>query len=762
MHIIVQGQPAHANPMVVQGKLAQSVSHRGSSAQALTAVQHCTLYPAMATSLPYHVDSLAKEALASESPAVVESLLEAMQKTGISKTIRIHPSKIITHPKNRYGCGVTPEDVHESIDDIIQLRWNDSLFKGLCTDVPHQHRDEWLRFNTEMVAGSRELLAPVDVNAAEFAALRGNHTVSGHRCILASGKHDSDPDITEHGLLSYSKVINKCPSMELPLTIGAQWTFIPSRFLEAYPGLDCIIQATGNFMNNTAKAESDIQILAKVQARMSLGFDNLKRSLDANRVKNMSALPGMFQFVRKFAGGANLKYFDESQSFIRGLLRNAKPVNYETWDALTIDWKGAQQCIELRYGMLKLLYLEPGLITETDIKKFNSKDKERLEKGVVAQSIVEQFRDRINTHTQNQLAMQVFGQFQMAAAALVLDKRTVWMKNIYKLYDVSELSTNIMAWCATNELASFIVDQAQLPSAYNEFKLNLKAVAAAEQAEAGGAAVRAAGDQTDALLTEMGFAIGMHVTCKKYESKVFKITSWAEGTVCLQDIDTCKVIQVGMVDLQDKEWTQYKKKLEEWVMGNSSATYQVHETQDFKFAAFRAKCLLAMEEHVEKQSDLAQILKVCVAPSKAVEVTEDIAKGKLLISPASLKVKCEHQATGKADQSIDVYKQTALYIGSTCHDKKTYRVYILGVPSIKAIKDKSGVFAPFWSVDTTEVQDESNCNLSESTINIKLSMDNPEFKIPYIVNTKALKKGDKIKLFIPKAKATLKRKTPSK
>jgi hypothetical protein len=165
---------------------------------------------------------------------------------------------------------------------------------------------------------------------------------------------------------------------------------------------------------------------------------------------------------------------------------------------------------------------------------------------------------------------------------------------------------------------------------------------------------------------------------------------------------------------------------------------------------------------VEHQSDLAQILKVRVAPSKAVEVTEDIAKGKLLISPASLKIKCE-QPTGKAEQSIDVYKQTALYIGSTCHDKKTYRVYILGVPSIKAIKDKtSGVFAPFWSVDTTEVQDESNCNLSESTINIKLNMDNPEFKIPYIVNTKALKKGDKIKLFMPKAKATLKRKTSSK
>lgn len=726
--------------------------------------------PCMAAEqVPDHVDSLAQEALTSESPAVVESLLDAMTKVRLSKIFRIPPRKVITHPQNRYGTGVTPEDVHECIDDHITLRWLDSLFSGLVTDVPHKHRDEWLRFNKEMVDGSRGLLAPIE-DDAEFAALRGNHTVNGHRCILAGSKHDGDPDITENGCLSYTKVISKCPSMELPLTVGALWLWVPFWFLERYPGLDSILQATGNFLNNTAKAENDIHVLCKVQAGLTKGFDAIRKSLDANRVKNMSALPGMFQFVRKFAGGDNLKLFLETTRFINNHMKNAKPVSGQIWDALSRDWKGKEQCLEVRYGILKLLYIEPNLITETDIKKFLGKDKERLEHAVMDHCFLSVFRDRIKDHTLNEVVVQVYGNLQMSVTAALLDKRNVWVKNIYKTYEVTELDNNKLAWYAIKLIAE-VIDAAKLPIAYDEFALKQIKSEVTEPSAPVMLNVRGTGDQTASVLKDLGFDIDMHVGGnKKYDGKVFNIKSMADGFVCLQDMlsPTACPIKAPMHEFQNKEWQRCEVKNYEWVMGNASNTHQVHETTDFKCSVFRSKLTLAIAEHIGEQSALDKLVKVRVTPSKSVEViAERIPKKELHISPASVKIKLDEFKANTDQQQVEMYKQSSLYIGSTCVgstlcDKKHYRVYIMGVQT-QAAKDKNhGTFAPFWSVSTTDVAEEANCTFTEATLNVKLNFENPSFKIPCITNTSVLKKGDVLKVYVAKKpKAGIKRKASS-
>ena len=77
-------------------------------------------------------------------------------------------------------------------------------------------------------------------------------------------------------------------------------------------------------------------------------------------------------------------------------------------------------------------------------------------------------------------------------------------------------------------------------------------------------------------------------------------------------------------------------------------------------------------------------------------------------------------------------------------------------------KDKHpGMQAPFWAVETTSNESEANCVLSQNLQNCKIAASKVDawmqskcttsdfMKVPTIVSSKALNKGDKLKLFVP-------------
>ena len=76
----------------------------------------------------------------------------------------------------------------------------------------------------------------------------------------------------------------------------------------------------------------------------------------------------------------------------------------------------------------------------------------------------------------------------------------------------------------------------------------------------------------------------------------------------------------------------------------------------------------------------------------------------------------------------------------------------------------AGLKVPFWALEITNKESEANCALSLDLQNLKINVSKIDLwmqggcttdaimKIPAVVSTKALSKGDKLTLFVPSKK----------
>ena len=247
------------------------------------------------------VDELAQECVVGQDNASAATLLEVLEQAGIAKRFRVHPEKVAVADTNRDNMGLAAVDVGDNVEDVVITKWHDSIFKGALTDISANQFEKVCKFNEKLSAGSGGRLATIKRNLVEYKALRGNHTSSGHRAILNGCKHPS-PDLTIDGKLNFSKIVAACPTLGPVLTLGAQWLVIPSWFLAKYPGLEEAIIGTCNLVNNTTLKETDLQIIGKISNKIKDGanYDDIKALMLKQRYKNVAALPGMFQFCRKF------------------------------------------------------------------------------------------------------------------------------------------------------------------------------------------------------------------------------------------------------------------------------------------------------------------------------------------------------------------------------------------------------------------------------------------------------------------------------
>jgi hypothetical protein len=217
------------------------------------------------------------------------------------------------------------------VSDICTTKWHDAFFNGIITDIPADQFDKVIKFNTDLVEGAKGKLAPVNRTTSEWTALRGNHSTSGHRAVIARCEHP-DETITEDGKLSPVKVLAKCPSLEPILMVGASFTVIPHWFLKQYPGLKMVIISSGNVINNVAQAERDLQVLCKVGQKVSVAasFEEIHKTLNEQRFRNMEAIPGMFHFCRKFCNGGELLM--QSQNYLREAAVEPRHLDAQVWD----------------------------------------------------------------------------------------------------------------------------------------------------------------------------------------------------------------------------------------------------------------------------------------------------------------------------------------------------------------------------------------------------------------------------------------------
>ena len=593
------------------------------------------------------------------------------------------------------------------------------------------------------------------------------------RAILAKVPHDNT-HLTIDGRLSPEKVIKKDPAMKEILNVGATYTFVPRRIFLQYPGLDEIAQMSGNYIQNASKAEHDAQMLLKIAGKIDKNesWDVIKDSIMKSRPKDVAALPGMFHFLRKFGGGMGMKLAKQSLYHMRAETNTARKVGNDVWDALGADFRGtANQLTMLRHGIMLLLYTDsnPKVAGPGDVKNLMG-SKDMASKAVDAETFLVEMRDALDTGSAAFNTPEVaaaYCKFQVTVVAWLLNKKNSdALRSLTREFniEVDNLKLGHLKWYFIQNISD--VTQAQVgDNSFKEFELQKRSVESGEPSKSTGEVRDSTKDMTTDILNDAGWKVNDLTHHKDTNNEHWKITAIKDGLVHLtrimrmdepeHDAPVDDTKTVHMIEFQSKVWKQLKIVASVVVpqdapMPETTAEYQQNLIKSIAF--------LALNETLAKQEG-ADMCQVRLKPTKCVVVTDNIAKGKLQLVPQTHKLTILDKS--KCSAGCETYSNASLFLGSLQIQQKQYCMFAAGMQSSQPKDKHPGMQAPFWAVETTSNESEANCVLSQNLQNCKIAASKVDawmqskcttsdfMKVPTIVSSKALNKGDKLKLFVP-------------
>lgn len=554
--------------------------------------------------------------------------------------------------------------------------------------------------------------------------------------------------------------------MKEVLAVGATWTWVPRHIFAKYPGLDEVAQSAGNYLQNASKAEHDGQMLFKIQKQISDNkpFSEIKAAITKNRAKNIDSLPGMYNFLRKYGSddGKSMALARQTASFIRGESNTARRVGSDLWDILGMDYKGHNQMIRLRHGALTIMYADKNSkpLSAADIKNVVSKD--NIDKALIAEAAIQKMADAIvgSDTTPNMTAE--FCKFQAACFALLMGKLKVdVIARITDEFDIdaSKLELGHLQWHFTEKISKDTkTGLAKNQNPFSAFKMKLKEKDTKASAHADVSCRDNTIDNTANVLQDAGWKVDHLVTHKRDKDQQWKITAFVNGKVKLVSHDEKKIIlQASMVEFQVGDWKPCKEVV---VQAVAQDVQRPHESDLYKLNMVRSVGYVALHEAVANESGLVHI-KVNMKPKKSVEVTEDIAKGKLQLAPQAFKLDIVDKSKGEACES---YSNSSMFMGSFSHKEKHYNMFAIGIASAVPTDKSPGMQAPFWSMETVSKESDANCIFSPCIAGLQIKASKVDdwvgnacstsdvMKVPMIVSSKALKAGDTLKLFVPNKK----------
>ena len=574
--------------------------------------------------------------------------------------------------------------------------------------------------------------------------------------------------MTVDGVLNVDKICDADPPIREVLSVGASWIWVPRPVFKHYVGLDAVAQSSGNYLQNASKSEHDGQIIFKVIRQIEAGaqFDDIKAQVMKSRVKHVESLPGMFNFLRKYGSldGRSMDIAMNTAAFIRGECDSSRHVEADMWDRLSADIKGTFQHIRLRHGALAIMYADKNsrALTAPDLKALGNKDIQ--EQAARFEAAIEEMTDSVmNEYGSNnaQVSAEIV-RFSAACFALLFKKTKLdVISQIVAKYKIEEdkLQLGHLQWHLLQVLSS-ITNHPNKDTEFAGFALSLRPAAAAKNEPNDMPGIRNNSiDNTGTLLTEAGWKVGQLVQFKS-ESVVYKITKFADGKVHLASyVDAKKKREAPATEFQSRKWKISKVVETEYI---DAGVQKPHQTAEYDINLVRSMSFFALHEAQAAQAGNDKCI-IQLKPKKHVEVTDSFAKGALSLAPASFRI--DVTEASKCSEGCETFAGNSLFLGSCSIKNNDYNVFAAGITSSAPKEKSNGMQAPFWEVAVVHNESEANCALTPAiAAGTKIKSDKIKnwlnndcktadvIKVPMIVSTKALKKGDTLKVFAPNKK----------
>ena len=184
----------------------------------------------------------------------------------LRKDVWVDVEEVGVYPDNREGAMLVPVDVHDlllrmSTDGFSWAQWT-----AMGCDVPQSEVGRaWCNHNVKLAEGSGGLLPPYRPDILKVLTGRGSHGTAAIRVMKmgAVGIHD---DICSDGVISRSKIMEKNPTMALPLERGCRYDIIHSSLVIACPRLMGVLSRLGNASHNVFRVATALQHCNRIHA----------------------------------------------------------------------------------------------------------------------------------------------------------------------------------------------------------------------------------------------------------------------------------------------------------------------------------------------------------------------------------------------------------------------------------------------------------------------------------------------------------------
>jgi len=217
--------------------------------------------------------------------------------------------KLGCHPKNRYGAGLIPADVHYVLEQgFLANGFNPTKWECLTLSIPDSEKAAWLAFNQQLVQQSEGFLA--DIVDLDLVTGRGSHGTAALRAIkygaMAVGTKG-----TAAGRVSMASCLELQPSLAKPLQDGILVTVLPGELEQAVPGLFAVLSEVGNVSNSVFRLNTALQTAIRCHQMASsfgagadINWDQVAKLASRGLPqREAEKLPDLCSFVQVWSGG---------------------------------------------------------------------------------------------------------------------------------------------------------------------------------------------------------------------------------------------------------------------------------------------------------------------------------------------------------------------------------------------------------------------------------------------------------------------------
>ena len=139
-----------------------------------------------------------------------------------------------------------------------------------------------------------------------------------------------------------------------------------------------------------------------------------------------------------------------------------------------------------------------------------------------------------------------------------------------------------------------------------------------------------------------------------------------------------------------------------------------------------------------------------VIEAKGVIAKEKWGANALTLSPNSHSVSMKELRP--TDNGPALYSTVGVLLGTSKINGKTYVVTASGLPTHLKVdtsrNTKDTLMVPYWNVDVTDSEDKANMKLTADLSKHVIDADAVKIIVPYMKNTKVIKPGDRLVLFV--------------